>query len=94
MFNFCSSLDKKKYIFWSHCWISVILFKLCVIIKAIYLNCWKACTLPQYYVANKKAQNWGKVELEKWIGAGPKFLKIIFESLINSKKLILCHIRL
>jgi len=56
----------------------------------------KLFKLLRFYTAIKKQKNWGKVGAEKWVGAGPfsKFWKIIFESLINSKNLILCHNRL
>jgi len=58
-----------------------------VFTRAIYLNSWKACKLSQFYAANKKAQNWGKVGLEKWVGVGPflKFWKIVLEFMIHSK---------
>jgi len=50
-------------------------FKLCVIMRAIYLKCWKACKLSQFYAASKKTQNWSKVVAEKWVAAG-RFFKI------------------
>jgi len=46
-------------------------FKVFVITRAIYLNCWKACKVSQFYAAIKKTQNWGKMGLEKGVGAEP-----------------------
>jgi len=49
-----------------------------VITRAIYLNCWKACKLSQFYCCKQENSKWGKVGAEKWVDAGPffNFLKL------------------